>query len=67
MGVLGDYALGYLAQMLDVTNSKNIFDKRRSYFNQYSNVQVVVTLYGLSKFPRAAAIGGKDEKPLTLA
>ncbi|MCW2475477.1 alpha/beta hydrolase [Candidatus Symbiopectobacterium sp. NZEC151] len=47
IGVLGDSAGGYLAQMLGVTNGEKSFDKG-DYLNQSSDVQAVVTLYGLS-------------------
>lgn len=47
IGVLGDSAGGYLAQMLGVTNGEKTFDKG-DYLNQSSDVQAVVTLYGLS-------------------
>ena len=47
IGVLGDSAGGYLAQMLGVTNGEKAFDKG-DYLSQSSDVQAVVTLYGIS-------------------
>lgn len=47
IGVLGDSAGGYLAQMLGVTNGDKAFDKG-DYLSQSSDVQAVVTLYGIS-------------------
>lgn len=47
IGVLGDSAGGWLSQMLGTTNDEKTFDKG-DYLNQSSNVQAVVTLYGIS-------------------
>lgn len=47
IGVLGDSAGGYLAQMLGVTNGEKAFDKG-DYLDKSSDVQAVVTLYGIS-------------------
>lgn len=47
IGVLGDSAGGWLSQMLGTTNDEKAFDKG-DYLNQSSNVQAVVTLYGIS-------------------
>lgn len=47
IGVLGDSAGGYLAQMLGVTNGEKTFDKGDS-LSQSSDVQAVATLYGIS-------------------
>lgn len=47
IGVLGDSAGGYLAQMLGTTNGEKAFDKGE-YLDQNSDVQAVVTLYGFS-------------------
>ncbi|TKI03971.1 alpha/beta hydrolase [Martelella alba] len=51
IGVLGDSAGGWLAQMLGVTNGEKSFDKG-DYMNQSSDVQAVATLYGLSDLLR---------------
>ena len=47
IGVLGDSAGGYLAQMSGATNGEKQFDKG-DFLNQSSDVQAVVSLYGLS-------------------
>ena len=47
IGVLGDSAGGWLAQMLGTTNVNKSFDKGEN-LNQSSNVQAVATLYGIS-------------------
>lgn len=47
IGVLGDSAGGYLAQMSGATNGEKQFDKG-DFLNQSSDVQTVVSLYGLS-------------------
>ena len=47
IGVLGDSAGGWLVQMLGTTNNEKSFDKG-DFLNQPSNVQAVVSLYGLS-------------------
>ncbi|GAB7202561.1 hypothetical protein OS12_40040 [Dickeya oryzae] len=47
IGVLGDSAGGYLAQMLGTTNGDKQFEQGQ-FLNQSSDVQAVVTLYGLS-------------------
>jgi len=47
IGVLGDSAGGYVSQMVGSTNSEKEFDKGE-YLDQTSEVQSVVTLYGIS-------------------
>lgn len=47
IGVLGDSAGGWLAQMLGVTNGNAVFDKG-DFLNRSSDVQAVVTIYGIS-------------------
>lgn len=47
IGVLGDSAGGYLAQMLGTTNGEKAFDKGE-YLDKSSDVQAAVTLYGIS-------------------
>lgn len=47
IGVIGDSAGGYLAQMLGVTNGDASFDKGR-YLDKSSDVQAVATIYGIS-------------------
>lgn len=47
IGVLGDSAGGWLAQMLGTTNGEKTFDKG-DFLNQSSDIQAVVTLYGIS-------------------
>jgi len=47
IGVLGDSAGGWLAQMLGTTNGDKSFDKG-DFLNQSSDVQAVATLYGIS-------------------
>lgn len=47
IGVLGDSAGGWLAQMLGTTNGDTVFDKG-DYPEQSSDVQAVATLYGIS-------------------
>lgn len=47
IGVLGDSAGGWLAQMLGTTNGDKAFDAG-DFLDQSSDVQAVVTLYGLS-------------------
>ena len=47
IGVLGDSAGGYLAQMSGATNGEKQFDEG-DFLNQSSDVQAVVSLYGLS-------------------
>ncbi len=47
IGVLGDSAGGYVAQMVAVTNGEKSFDKG-DYLDQSSDVQAAVTLYGIS-------------------
>lgn len=47
IGVLGDSAGGYLAQMLATTNGEVVFDKG-DHLDQSSDVQAAVTLYGIS-------------------
>jgi len=47
IGVLGDSAGGYLSQMMGATNGEKEFDKGE-YLDQNSEVQSVVTLYGIS-------------------
>nr|WP_287858477.1 alpha/beta hydrolase [Klebsiella sp.] len=47
IGVLGDSAGGYMAQMLALTNDDKSFD-RGDNLTQSSNVQAAATLYGIS-------------------
>ncbi len=47
IGVLGDSAGGWLAQMLGMTNSEKSFDQGDD-LDQSSDVQAVATLYGIS-------------------
>ncbi|WP_192456276.1 alpha/beta hydrolase fold domain-containing protein [Musicola keenii] len=47
IGVLGDSAGGYLAQMLGTTNGDKQFEQGQ-FLNRSSDVQAVATLYGLS-------------------
>ncbi|WP_088237170.1 alpha/beta hydrolase [Kosakonia oryzendophytica] len=47
IGVLGDSAGGWMAQMLGVTNAEKVFDKGDN-MEQPSTVQSVATLYGIS-------------------
>ena len=47
IGVIGDSAGGYLAQMLGVTNGDKEFD-RGDFLDASSDVQAVVTIYGIS-------------------
>ncbi len=47
IGVLGDSAGGWMAQMLGVTGGDKAFDKGE-YLNQSSQVQAAATLYGIS-------------------
>lgn len=47
IGVLGDSAGGYLAQMLALTNGDNTFVQGENLSNS-SDVQAVVTMYGIS-------------------
>ncbi len=47
IGVLGDSAGGWLAQMLGTTNGDRVFDKG-DFLSQSSDVQAVATLYGIS-------------------
>lgn len=47
IGVLGDSAGGWLAQMLGTTNLDKTYDKG-DFLDQSSDVQAVVSLYGLS-------------------
>ncbi len=47
IGVLGDSAGGWLAQMLGTTNGDKSFDKG-DFLSQSSDVQAVATLYGIS-------------------
>lgn len=47
IGVLGDSAGGWMAQMLGMTNGNAGFDKG-DFLNRSSDVQAVVTLYGIS-------------------
>lgn len=47
IGVLGDSAGGYLAEMLGVTNGEKKFD-RGDFLSESSDVQAAVTLYGIS-------------------
>ena len=47
IGVLGDSAGGYLSQMAGATNGEKEFDKG-DYLDQSSDVQAVVSLYGIS-------------------
>lgn len=47
IGALGDSAGGYVAQMLGTTGDERRFDKG-AYLDRPSNVQSVVTLYGIS-------------------
>ncbi|CAO3413457.1 alpha/beta hydrolase fold domain-containing protein [Azospirillum endophyticum] len=47
IGVLGDSAGGYLAQMLGTINGEKKFDTG-DFLDQSSDVQAVVTLYGIS-------------------
>ncbi|MFT8211684.1 MAG: alpha/beta hydrolase fold domain-containing protein [Symbiopectobacterium sp.] len=47
IGVLGDSARGYVAQMLGTTNDEKAFDKGEN-LDKSSDVQAVATLYGFS-------------------
>ncbi len=47
IGVIGDSAGGYVAQMLGTTNGEKAFDKG-DYLDKSSDVQAAVTLYGIS-------------------
>lgn len=47
IGVIGDSAGGWLAQMLGTTNGDKTFDKG-DFLSQSSDVQAVATLYGIS-------------------
>lgn len=47
IGVIGDSAGGYLAQMTGATNGEREFD-RGDFLEQPSDVQAVVTIYGIS-------------------
>ncbi|ANE74164.1 alpha/beta hydrolase [Dickeya solani] len=47
IGVLGDSAGGYVAQMTGVTNGQRKFDKGR-FLDKSSDVQAVATVYGIS-------------------
>ncbi|WP_169776381.1 alpha/beta hydrolase fold domain-containing protein, partial [Escherichia coli] len=47
IGVLGDSAGGWLAQMMGTTNGDKTFDKG-DFLQQSSDVQAVATLYGIS-------------------
>lgn len=47
IGVIGDSAGGYVAQMLGTTNGERAFDKG-DFTDQSSDVQATVTLYGIS-------------------
>ena len=47
IGVLGDSAGGYVAQMLGTTNGEKVFDKG-AFLEKSSEVQAAVTLYGIS-------------------
>lgn len=47
IGVLGDSAGGYLAEMLGVTNGEKKFDKG-DFLSESSDVQAAATLYGIS-------------------
>lgn len=47
IGVLGDSAGGYLAQMVALTNGEHKFDTGE-YLDRSSDVQAAVTLYGIS-------------------
>ncbi|MGJ7578915.1 alpha/beta hydrolase fold domain-containing protein [Variovorax sp. RHLX14] len=47
IGVLGDSAGGYVAQMLGTTNGDKVFDKGQ-FLEKSSEVQAAVTLYGIS-------------------
>lgn len=54
IGALGDSAGGYVAQMLGMTGSERRFDKGR-FLDKPSDVQAVVTLYGLSDLSNIGA------------
>lgn len=47
IGVMGDSAGGYVAQMLGTTNGERAFD-RGEFLDKSSDVQAAVTLYGIS-------------------
>lgn len=47
IGVLGDSAGGYVSQMVGATNGEKKWDAG-DYLNQNSNVQAVVSIYGIS-------------------
>lgn len=47
IGVIGDSAGGYVAQMLGTTNGEKAFDKG-DFLDSSSDVQAAVTLYGIS-------------------
>ncbi|SEB47953.1 alpha/beta hydrolase fold [Pseudomonas marginalis] len=54
IGVLGDSAGGYLVQMLGTTNGDHGFDKG-DYLTASSDVQAVVSLYGISDLRNISA------------
>lgn len=54
IGTLGDSAGGYVAQMLGTTGDERRFDKG-SFLDKPSDVQAVVTLYGLSDLSNIGA------------
>ncbi|MDM0122606.1 alpha/beta hydrolase [Variovorax arabinosiphilus] len=47
IGVIGDSAGGYVAQMLGMTNGERAFDKG-AFLDKSSDVEAAVTLYGIS-------------------
>ncbi|ECI0411842.1 alpha/beta hydrolase [Salmonella enterica subsp. salamae] len=47
IGVMGDSAGGYMAQMMALTNGEHTFDQG-SFLSRSSDVQAAVTLYGIS-------------------
>jgi len=47
IGVIGDSAGGYVAQMVGMTNGERAFDKG-TFLDKSSDVQAAVTLYGIS-------------------
>lgn len=59
IGVLGDSAGGYLSQMTGATNGEKKYDKG-DFLDQSSDVQAVVSLYGISDLRNIGAGFPKD-------
>lgn len=59
IGILGDSAGGYLAQMMGTTNGEKEYDKG-DFLEQNSDVQSIVSLYGISNLLNIGE--GFDEK-----